>query len=217
MRAPAKYLFDDDFARAGNGKPSIALAEHAIKVKEAESAAFARGFAAAAAEAKTATEAHAAAALERIAVALETLDRGMSSVTARLESEAIEVAVAVARKLAPELIAREPFAEIAALATDCFQHLVATPHVVVRVNDALHQTARAKLDDIVRARGLDSRLVVLAEPDIAHGDCRIEWADGGINRDSAATTAAIDEAVKRYVDARLASEAMTDIAWRFDR
>ena len=37
--------------------------------------------------------------------------------------------------------------------------------------------------------------MVLAEPDIAPGDCRIEWADGGISRDSAATEHAIDEAV----------------------
>ena len=88
---------------------------------------------------------------------------------------------------------------------------------MVRVNDALHETARARLDEIVRARGLDSRLVVLAEPDIASGDCRIEWADGGINRDSAAITAAIDEAVKRYIEARQTSEATTDSAWRFDR
>ena len=217
MPAPAKYLFNDDFARPGDGRPSIALAEHALKVKEAENAAFARGFAAATAEAKSSSEAHASAALERIAGALETLDRGLSMVTARLENQAIDVAVAVAKKLAPELIAREPFAELAALAIDCFQHLIATPHVVVRVNDALHETARARLDEIVRARGLDSRLVVLAEPDIASGDCRIEWADGGINRDSAATTAAIDEAVKRYIEARQTSEATTDSAWRFDR
>ena len=74
--------------------------------------------------------------------------------------------------------------------------------MVVRVNDALHATAREKLDEIVRARGFDSRLVVLAEPDIAPGDCRIEWADGGVTRDSAATEAAIDEAVARYVGAR---------------
>jgi flagellar assembly protein FliH len=123
-------------------------------------------------------------------------------VEARLATEAVEVAVAVARKLSSELIAREPLAEISALANDCFRHLVATPHVVVRVNDALLATAREALDEIIRKRGLDSRLVVMAEPDIALGDCRIEWADGGIIRDSAAIAAVIDETVNRYVAAR---------------
>ena len=64
MPAPAKYLFNDDFARPGDGRPSIALAEHALKVKEAENAAFARGFAAATAEAKSSSEAHASAAAQ---------------------------------------------------------------------------------------------------------------------------------------------------------
>ncbi len=218
MRAPAKYLFDHDFAAAGAGKPSsIALAEHAARLKDVEAAGYSRGFAAAQAEAKTDAERRSAAALERIAAALEGLDRGLAAVEARLETEAVEVAVAVARKLVPELVAREPFAEISALAVNCFRHLVAAPHVVVRVNDALQAIAREKLDEIGRGRGLDSRLVVLAEPDIAPGDCRIEWADGGINRDSAATAAAIDEAVARYVNARLAAAAMQEGPWRFDR
>jgi flagellar assembly protein FliH len=216
MRAPAKYLFDHDFAAAGSGKPSIALAEHA-RLKDAEAAGYSRGFAAAQAEAKTDAERRSAAALERIAAALEALDRSLAAVEARLETEAVEVAVAVARKLAPELVAREPFAKISALATNCFRHLVAAPHVVVRVNDSLQATAREKLDEIGRGRGRDSRLVVLAEPDIAPGDCRIEWADGGINRDSAATAAAIDEAVTRYINARLATAAMQEVPWRFDR
>jgi flagellar assembly protein FliH len=217
MRAPAKYLFDDDFARVGDARPTIGLVEHAAKVKDAEAGAFNRGFAAATAEARTSAETRSAATLERVAVALEDLNRGLSAVAAKVECEAVEVAVAVARKLAPELIAREPFAEIAALAADCFRQLIAVPHVVVRVNDALQLTARGKLDEIVRARGLESRLVVLAEPEIAVGDCRIEWADGGVTRDSAATTAAINEAVKRYLDARRTGDVMIDTAWRFDR
>ena len=37
---------------------------------------------------------------------------------------------------------------------------------------------------------------------MAAGDCRIEWADGGLARDSAATEQAIGEAVTRYLAAR---------------
>ena len=126
----------------------------------------------------------------------------LMAIETRLECEAVEVAVAVARKLAPALIEREPFAEISALASDCFRQLVASPHIAVRINDALYATAREKLDGIVRARGFEGRLVVLAEPDIAPGDCRIEWADGGINRDTAKADAAIGEAVAGYLRAR---------------
>jgi flagellar assembly protein FliH len=215
--APAKYLFDEDFAGGGDGKPSMALAEHAQKVKDAETAAHSRGFAEAKAAAKAEAEQRAALALERIAALLTTLQAGLAAIEARLETEAVEVAVAVARKLAPALVAREPLAEMSALAADCFRHLVASPHVVARVNDALHQPARDRLDEIIRRQGLESRLVVLAEPDIAPGDCCIEWADGGIVRDSAATAAAIEEAVARYISARLEGVPMSEIPWRVDQ
>ena len=141
-------------------------------------------------------------ALEHIAAGIAVANRALTAIETRLECEAVEVAVAVARKLAPALVAREPFAEISALASDCFRQLIASPHIAVRVNDALYATAKQKLDDIARARSFEGRLVVLAEPDIALGDCRIEWADGGINRDSAAADAAIGSAVDGYVSAR---------------
>ncbi len=43
---------------------------------------------------------------------------------------------------------------------------------------------------------------MLGEADVAPGDCRIEWADGGLVRDRAATEQAITEAVERYVAVR---------------
>jgi flagellar assembly protein FliH len=205
-----KFLFDNDFAVAERGKSSVALAEHAAKLAEAEAAGYHNGFAAA----RTEAEALAAAALQRIAAALEVLHRGLSAVESRLETEAVEVAVAVAKKLAAELITREPFAEITALTTNCFRQLVAAPHVVMRVNDRLQQHAREKLDETRQACGCAGRLVVLAEPDIAPGDCQIEWADGGIKRERAAAEAAIDEAVARYLAARRGEAHMPEVSWR---
>ena len=73
--------------------------------------------------------------------------------------------------------------------------------MVVRVGADIYEAAKDKLEEIARARGFEGRLVVLAEPAMAPGDCRIEWADGGVARDRAATLAAIDDAVGRYVAA----------------
>ncbi|HLH98476.1 MAG TPA: FliH/SctL family protein [Xanthobacteraceae bacterium] len=207
MAAPAKFLFDQDFAPNAEVKPTVALAAHEAKLKEAETAGYRRGYAAAKAEIIAEAEQRSAAALQRVAGKLEEVARGLSGVEARLETEAVDVAVAVAKKLAAALIQREPLAEIAALATDCFRNLVAAPHVVVRVSEAQQATVAKPIEDLVRARGLNAHLVVLAEPGIQIGDCRIEWADGGVNRDRAAIEATIDEAVSRYVKARLATAA----------
>jgi flagellar assembly protein FliH len=141
-----------------------------------------------------------------IADGLERLNRALAGIEARLESEAVEVAVAVASKLAPELIAREPFTEISALATDCFRQLVTTPHIVVRISADIHGAGQEKLEEIARARGFEGRLMVLADGALASGDCHIEWSEGGIKRDQAATLSAISDVVGRYVAARTATE-----------
>src|SRR6187200_538057 len=174
MTAQAKYLFDQDFAAgASAAEKPVAPSEHAILLGEAESKGFRDGFAAAEKEGTAVAARRTAVALEQIGDALDRLARGLAAVEQRLEAEAVELAVAVARKFAPELVSRQPFAEIAALATDCFKQLSAAPHVVVRVNDALHETARTQLGEIARTRGFEGRLVVLAEPEIALGDCKI--------------------------------------------
>ncbi len=201
MSAPVKFLFEDDFAAGRGGaapKPTISVAAHETALAQAQADAYRNGMAAA--EAKI--EGRAAAACDRIAQGITALTQGLSAIEARLEAESVEVAVAVARKLAPELIAAEPISEIAALAASCFRQLIAAPHVVVRIAEAIYEAARTRLEEIARLQGFEGRLVVLAEPGMALGDCRIEWADGGLSRDRAAAEAAIGEAVGRYVAAR---------------
>jgi flagellar assembly protein FliH len=203
MGATAKFLFDVDFgAAAKEAAPAVAAAQHEAALAEAESRGYRNGVNAAEAQARTEAERRLAAAFERISSGLDQLRGGLKKVEDRFEAEAVEVALAVGRKLSAELIAREPFAEIAALADQCFRELLAAPHIVVRVNAALLDAAKEQLSAIARARGFEGRVVVLAEADIAPGDCRIEWADGGLKRDRAATEAAIAEAVGRFIASR---------------
>jgi flagellar assembly protein FliH len=201
MKANTKYLFDDDFS-AGGERPTITLVEAERRRADAESQAYRNGFAAGLAQAQNDTTRQATAALGAIADAMERLNTALVGIEVRLETEAVQVAVAVAGKLAPELIAREPLAEISALVTESFNHLVKAPHVVVHIGAEIYESAKAKLDEIAQARGFEGRLVVMSDPAMAPGDCRIEWADGGVARDRAATLATIDELVTRYVAGR---------------
>ena len=131
--------------------------------------------------------------MEEIDIGIRGVAAGIGSIEAKMETEAVDVAVAVARKLCGDLVAAEPLGEIIALVSDCFWHLVATPHLVVRINDQLYDAGREKIERLAKQSGFEGRLVILAEPDIATGDCRIEWADGGIVLERAAIAARIDE------------------------
>jgi flagellar assembly protein FliH len=203
MAAPAKFLFDMDFSTPDRTRERPATpSEIAQKIAAAEARAYRDGFDAAQREARVESDRRAALALEEIGIALKTIATRFSGIEVRMETEAVDVAVAVARKLCSALISSEPLGEITALVSDCFSHLVATPHLVVRINASLYETARERIERLAKQSGFAGRLVILAEPEIETGDCRIEWADGGVVLERAAIEAKISELVGRYMASR---------------
>jgi flagellar assembly protein FliH len=206
MAAPAKFMFDMDFSAPDRTRERPAnAAEIAQKIAAAEARAYRDGFDAGQREAKADSDRRAALALEEIRIAIQGIATRFSAVETRMETEAVDVAVAVARKLCSELIAAEPLGEIIGLVADCFSHLVATPHLVVRINEQLYDAARERIERQAKQCGFEGRLVILAEPEIATGDCRIEWADGGVVLERAAIEAKISELVGRYMASRNAA------------
>jgi flagellar assembly protein FliH len=203
MAAPAKFLFDTDFSAPDKTRerPATAL-EIAQKLASAEARAYRDGYDAGQREARAESDRRSALALEEIGLAIKAIAARFSGIETRMETEAVDVAVAVARKLCTELIASEPLGEITGLVSDCFSHLVSTPHLVVRINDSLYEPARERIERLAKQSGFEGRLVILAEPDIETGDCKIEWADGGVVLERAAIETKINELVGRYMASR---------------
>jgi flagellar assembly protein FliH len=203
MAAPAKFMFDMDFSAPDKARERAATAaEIAQKIAAAEARAYRDGYDAAQREAKAESDRRAALALEEIGIAIRGIATRFSGIETRMETEAVDVAVAVARKLCSQLIANEPLGEITGLVSDCFSQLVSTPHLVVRINDSLYDDARERIERLAKHSGFAGRLVILAEPEIATGDCKIEWADGGVVLERAAIEAKINELVGRYMASR---------------
>jgi flagellar assembly protein FliH len=203
MGAPAKFLFDTDFAKPDKAREKPATpAEIAQKIAEAEQRAYRNGYDAAQREAKAESDRRAAQALEEISAAIKGVASRVAAVETRMETEAVDVAVAVARKLCGDLIDAEPLAQVTGLVRECFSHLVATPHLVVRIHESLYEDAHVRIEKLAKQSGFEGRLVILAEPEIVKGDCRIEWADGGVVLERAAIDTKIDELVGRYMASR---------------
>lgn len=183
-----KFLFDRDFRDPGGAKNLAAL-------QEAEQRGFAQGVAEGRRQAAADAAAQLAAAVRRLADASASLLTGLDGQQARLEEEALAFGAALGRKLAGRALAAQPLDAITEAARAAFQHLRGVPHLVVRVNDALVEPVEAEVKRIARERGYEGRLVVMGEPDIAPGDGRIEWADGGIVREHGRIEAAVDQAL----------------------
>ena len=200
MAAPAKFLFDMDFSAPDRTR--AASPSEIARIASVEARAYRDGYEAGQREARAESDRRIALAMEEIGIAVQSIATRFSGIEIRMETEAVDVAVSVARKLCSQLISGEPLAEIIGLVSDCFSHLVSTPHLVVRINDQLYEAARERIERLAKQSGFEGRLVILAEPEIDTGDCRIEWADGGVVLERAAIEAKINELVGRYMASR---------------
>jgi flagellar assembly protein FliH len=160
---------------------------------------YADGFANGKAAAETTASARISATLERLADQLEYIVQSAADTAARQREGVIMIGAAIARKLLPELARRQGTAEAEAMLGAVITELIDEPRMVIRVADDDLDEMSERIEAIAARRGFAGKIVLLAEPSVASGDCRIEWADGGVERDSARLWNDIDLAVARLL------------------
>jgi flagellar assembly protein FliH len=202
MALPEKFTFDVSFDHLG--APSArSLAERRFTRAELEAtrqSALAEGHAAGLAEAAKSAEALTADALARIAESLAALLATQDAATMDTQRRALAAMQRIVAKLVPGLAAKDPLAEVEAFATKCLHEAIDEPRVVLRVAQEIYEPLRVRLDALANAAGYAGRIVMLADDAIAGGDARVEWADGGAERNLAAQCTEIDELLERRRD-----------------
>ncbi|MDH3580695.1 MAG: FliH/SctL family protein [Hyphomicrobiales bacterium] len=127
---------------------------------------------------------------------------GLDKECSAIRGEAVKVALAASERLAGDLIHREPIKLLEALFAQCLEHLNDAPHIAIRVNDAFAEPLQQKVAATTEQRGFAGKIIVLGDPETQTGDCRIEWADGGISRNFEQLRASVAEIVGRYLSTR---------------
>ncbi|MBB2962061.1 FliH/SctL family protein [Methylobacterium sp. R2-1] len=196
-RASRPFLFDTDFGRPRGPSPADAEAAARTEAERAalEAAAYARGLQDGRAEAALQEQARLADALTRVGLAAAGLLNQSDARDGERESQALAFAQALARRIAGEALDARPLAAVEEAARSALRHLRGVPHLVLRVNEALVDEAETLMRRLSREHGFEGRLVVLGEPDMAPGDARLEWADGGVVRERARIESALEAAL----------------------
>jgi flagellar assembly protein FliH len=200
--APARFTFDLDLDRHQDNAGFLSGAARTALLQQARADGYAEGFAAGEAGATAAAAQSLAAAATALTEHAIGLLGGVDAARYEAERNAIGLAVAVGRKLASGLLAQQPAAELEALLTDCLASLEGVPHLVVRCRTDLADRVRELATQRIASSGFTGRLIVIGDPELALGDGRIEWADGGLVRDQQAISAAIDNRIAAYLAAR---------------
>lgn len=162
--------------------------------RQGEEAGAARGRA----EAVAAFDKQMAAALNTIAQQIAAIGQAMAR-EAEVAGKSVDLALAIVRKLFPALAARDGIAEIEAILVQCLSSLKQEPRLVVYVNAGQLDALQARIGDLAATSGFEGRVVLIGDEKMAESDCRVEWADGGVERDSAQIQRAIEETLTSYL------------------
>ena len=208
MATIRKFLFDVSFDdQAGEAEPEIeetvepeappppTFGEDDLAAARAEG--YAQGYATGEQAERTRTERLAAEAVQDLAGRLDGLAQDIGAIGAGAERRAVEFGLAVARKLVPELLRREGQREVEAVVRTALRDMFEDPRIVLRVSDGMLDLIKPRVDAIALESGFDGKVVILSEDGMVDGDCRVEWADGGVERSAARLSAQIETAVTR--------------------
>lgn len=94
-----------------------------------------------------------------------------------------EIALVIARKIMPSFIARDGLEEVESIVAKIVTEMSHEPRLVFRVNEAQFDDAKTRINAIAESAAYAGKLVILGDPELGLSECRIEWADGGIERD----------------------------------
>lgn len=144
------------------------------------------------------TDAHRlSGAFEKLADQIAAMGEAEEARAREFRASAMNVALVAVRKILPELARRFGRQEIEAIMVDVLSELSEEPKLVIRVPDSAFDSIAERVTDLVRNRGYAGKTIVLADGGLGPSDCRIEWADGGVERLAERTIADVAGAIMR--------------------
>lgn len=202
--SPRKFLFEESFETAADRDSTAQAGKRVPKysaedLERARAEGFESGRQAGEQEARSNLEQDVAAALDGIERQVPALFQALAETEERRARDSVAAAITVVRKFFPRLARQHGLAEVEALVADCLERLREEPRIVVRVADPLLDPVRERVGQLAERAGFEGKIVFLAEDGFGPGDVRVEWADGGAERDSRHLWHEIDEVIARIM------------------
>jgi flagellar assembly protein FliH len=205
MSMSDKFLFDTSFepedldgsVMPGQkpAKPKFGEAD----LEKARTEGFAAGKESGRQEAMQSIEQQISQTLSAISEQLTGLSQAQVQASERQTRGAVEAALTVVRKMFPRLAGRHGLTEIESVVCDCLERLRTEPRIVIRVADSLLDQVEQRVSQLAAGAGFDGKIVFLSQEGLQPGDIRVEWADGGAERDSDRLWHEIDQIITRTI------------------
>lgn len=146
-------------------------------------------------EAETSRAHYVADALNLLSKGLEDLQNKQDQANEELAKISMRLTYAVLRKILPRCADDFATEEIDGMIKSVLGRIMDKPQVVVRVHQMIVDNVREKITPVFENTALKDKFTVCADYELQPGDCRIEWTNGGIERNTGRIWREIDKAV----------------------
>lgn len=210
MATATKFTFDLDFnAPEDSAQPEVV--EEEVEVEEEEAAptfseeelaqARAEGYEAGKEdgrkESAEATEQRILETVESIGENLAKIYNDQTKANQDIAQEMIEISTVIAKKMFPDLNARNALGEVERVVQDTLKAITDEPRVQIMVHPDLREPLTDHLASMTQRAGFEGKVYVNPDTTINLGDCRVEWSHGAAVRDSETILEMIDEIIER--------------------
>lgn len=194
-----KFTFEEDFSTETAG------GTYTKKMQQLSDDAFLQGKEEGFAEAINSIEKNCELILNEIQQAVSVIMSRHEEQIATMEKQATSMVLAIIKKLAPAMVKEKPLEEVENLVLECMRNNPSEPRLVIRVDEEILPHLRRKIDTIQTASDYSGQVVLVSETMGNISDCRVEWLDGGAERDFNFIMTTIEEMVQKFIDAPIAS------------
>lgn len=179
-----KFLFDlsfhDEAKHKKSSQPPAVFSREELDAARKES--YESGFAAGGKAAAESAQQQANAVLEKIDRQLALLiERGQQQ-WQKILAHSRGTAIAIVRKLMPFCAEKYGVQEIEDLVSRALTEMAHEPRLVVRVGEAQFEAISEKIGALAQQKAYAGKIAVLCENGLGPADCRVEWSDGGVER-----------------------------------
>ena len=148
-------------------------------------------------ESAEATEQRILETIESVAENLAQIINNQVQANHDIAQEMIEISTAIAKKMFPDLNARNALGEVERVVQDTLKAITDEPRVQIMVHPDLREPLTDRIDAMTQRAGFDGKVYVNPDTTVNLGDCRVEWSHGAAVRDSETIMEQIDEIIKR--------------------
>jgi flagellar assembly protein FliH len=132
---------------------------------------------------------------EKLLAAFQTQD----SVNQDLSRAAHSLAVGICKKMMPAMAKQHSFDEVGRVIEEVFAKAIEEPRITLSVHSDIAKAIEVRVSELAKEKVYEGRVLVQADEKLEASDCRVDWVNGGSERNTKKLWANITSILDRNI------------------